>query len=44
MPRRLRKEKKLLTLVTIRALFGIEFVGRNAEHIVALDAYAMKRR
>jgi hypothetical protein len=27
-----------LPLVTIRALFGIEFFGWHPEHIVALDA------
>ena len=38
----LRRRKPALTLVTIRALFGIELVGRHAKHIVALDADAMQ--
>jgi hypothetical protein len=32
----------VLTFVTIRALFGIEFVRGHPEHIVALDAHAMQ--
>jgi len=40
--KRLRTRKPALTLVTIRALFGIEFVGGHAKHIVALDADAMQ--
>src|SRR5215469_1629353 len=31
-------------LVTGGALFGIKFIGRNAELVVALDAYAMQDR
>jgi len=30
--------------VTGGALFCIKFIGRNAEHVVALDAYAMQDR
>ena len=32
------------TLVTGGALFGIKFIGGNAEHVVALDADAMEIR
>jgi hypothetical protein len=28
--------------VTVRALFGIEFIGRHAKHVVALDAPAVQ--
>ena len=31
-----------LTLVAIRALFGIKLIGRDAEDIVALNAHAVK--
>jgi hypothetical protein len=40
--KRLPARKPVLTFVTIRALFGIEFVGGYAEHIVALDAHAVQ--
>ena len=32
-----------LTLVAIRALFGIKLIGRDAEDIVALSAYAVDK-
>ena len=37
-----RTRKPVLAFVTIRALFGIEFVMGHAEHIVALDANAVQ--
>jgi hypothetical protein len=37
-----KHKKTVLALVTIRALFGIEFVGGHAEHIIALDANAVQ--
>jgi hypothetical protein len=33
-----------LSLVAIRALLRVEVVRRNAKHIIALDAHAMKQR
>jgi len=42
MRKRLQTRNAVLTFVTIRALFGIEFVRGYAEHIVALDADAVQ--
>jgi hypothetical protein len=36
--------KKLSAFVTGGALLGIKLIGRNAEHVVALDAHAMDDR
>jgi hypothetical protein len=40
--KRLQTRKLVLTFVTSRALFGIEFVRGYAEHIIALDANAVQ--
>ncbi len=42
MRKRLQTRKPVLTFVTSRALFGIEFVRGYAEHIIALDADAVQ--
>jgi hypothetical protein len=42
MRKRTQTRKLALTLVTIRALFGIKFVRGHTEHIVALDADAVQ--